>query len=444
MMSDFDSPRGVPEFVVREIHPWRTKLIKKDGKLAKSPANIVTILREHPDWKDVLVYDMFAERVVMTKPPPWDDLDKPLEHSPIWSDADTGRLQTWLFRHERVEFGRDKCETAILIAAEARAVHPVREYLISLEWDGVNRLETMLCTYFGTLDTPYTRGVSLRWPISAVARVMRPGCQADCTIVLEDPLQGAGKSTALEALAGDGSGWFADTSVEVGNKDSYQNLRGVWIYELGELDSVRKAETTRVKNFLSARSDRYRPSFGRRAVDFKRQNIFAGTTNETHYLTDVENRRYWPVRVMKAMMLPELRRDRDQLWAEAYARFARGEKWHVDNSDFHLLCKSEQSDRMATDPWEVPIMIWLKSPRTVSENAPFDLGAGATSTDVLVHCLHKSFADIDRGDEMRVAYVLRKIGWTVHKRVMSQGIRAYRYFTPELFAQWVANNQADE
>ena len=414
---------------------WRARLIKKDGKPAKISANVVTFLREHPDWKGVLAYDLFAERVLTLKRPPWDKLDAPKEWSSEWTDADTGRLVAWLARKEKIEIGKDKCDSAVQIAAEAQSFHPVRDYLSKLVWDQKPRLEMMLSDFFGAKDTPYTRGVSLRWPISAVARVMQPGCQADCTIVLESKEQGTGKSTALEALAG--SEWFADTSVTVGDKDSYQNLRGIWIYELGELDSVRKAETTKVKNFLSPRSDRYRPSFGTRSRDFKRQNVFAGTTNEEQYLADWENRRYWPVRVVAPMRVAELKENRDQIWAEALRRYSMGERWHVDTPQFHALCKSEQEERISAHPLEPVVATWLKKPTSDDGARVLDLGAGVTTSDVLIHCLHKRLADIERGDENLIAGILRRLGWAIRHRTTHEGIRAYRYFTTALYDSYV-------
>src|SRR6185369_14361928 len=112
-----------------------------------------------------------------------------------------------------------------------RKFHPVREYLDGLAWDGTKRLDRWLAAYLGAADTPYTQAVGERWMISAVARIYRPGCQADSVLILEGQ-QGIKKSSALAEL---GSPWFSDRLSEFGSKDAAMEMAGIWIIELAEL-----------------------------------------------------------------------------------------------------------------------------------------------------------------------------------------------------------------
>src|SRR5581483_7104435 len=181
---------------------------------------------------------------------------------------------------------------AVQTAARDRPIHPVKAYLHALLWDGVQRVDTWLSAYLGAEDTEYARAVGSRWLISAVARIYRPGVKADCCLILEGP-QGIKKSTALRTLAGE---YFTDELADLGSKDAALQIRGVWIVEISELDSLARSEIASIKAFMSRTADRFRPPFGKRVVECPRQCVFAGTVNHTEYLRDETGaRRFWPV-----------------------------------------------------------------------------------------------------------------------------------------------------
>ena len=120
--------------------------------------------------------------------------------------------------------------------------------------------------------------------------------------------------------------WFADDlPLNVEGKRVIETLRGRWIVEAAELSGMRKADVEHLKALLSRRIDRARMAWGRLPIEVPRQCIIVGTTNKSEYLRDTTgNRRFWPVLIVQ-FDLAALRRDRDQLWAEAAAREAKGE-----------------------------------------------------------------------------------------------------------------------
>lgn len=142
--------------------------------------------------------------------------------------------------------------------AKDRSFHPIRSYLESRRWDGIERLDCWLSAYLGVADTAYARAVGARWLISVIARIYRPGVKADCCLILEGP-QGTRKSTALKTLAGP---YFTDELADLGSKDSALQTRGVWIIELSELDTLSRSEVSRIKAFMSRTTDRFRPPYG--------------------------------------------------------------------------------------------------------------------------------------------------------------------------------------
>jgi predicted P-loop ATPase len=226
--------------------------------------------------------------------------------------------------------------------------HPVREYLAQLTWDGVPRLATWMATYLGAEQSPYSEAVGTIVLIAAVRRIRRPGAKFDTVLVLEGP-QGSGKSSAVQILAGPEN--FSDQDVlALDPKTQIEALEGVWIFEIGELSGISRADTNKVKAFVSRSTDRGRPAYGRFKENRPRQSIFIGTSNDDQYLRDATgNRRFWPVRTTN-IDTDGLRRDRDQLWAEAA---------HRDNEGASIVLPrglwadagAEQDQRLERDPW---------------------------------------------------------------------------------------------
>ena len=193
-----------------------------------------------------------------------------------WTDQEDRLTADWLQRNGILVDVSTAAQAAQTVAKD-RSFHPVRNYLETVAWDGVQRLDRWLATYLGAEDTNYTRAVGARWLISAVARIYRPGVKADCCLILEGP-QGIKKSTALKTLAG---AYFTDELADLGSKDSALQTRGVWIIELSELDTLSRSEVGRIKAFMSRTTDRFRPPYGKRLIESPRQCVFAGTVNHS-------------------------------------------------------------------------------------------------------------------------------------------------------------------
>jgi hypothetical protein len=227
--------------------------------------------------------------------------------------------------------------------SHANSFHPVREHLDKLAWDKMPRVgheggefKSWLATYLGAEDTPYTRAVGRLTLMAAVRRIKRPGCKFDQMLVLVDPTQGTGKTTVVQILAGN-PGWFTNSLKRKDLKDDkkiMEQLDGKWFVEFGEL-SVNETEIDDLKEFLSQFQNTAREAYGRRPKTAKRQSVPIGTTNKVEFLSDRQNRRFWPVMTGK-IDLVALRLDRDQIIAEATVMEAA-----ADQSDAGLMLPEE-------------------------------------------------------------------------------------------------------
>ena len=407
-------------YIRSELTHWRTQLSRSNnGKLEASARNVYLILRNDEAWDGVVGFSELASRIVKRKTPPYPQ--GCVHHiNDEWRDDDMIRTNVWLDEHYGVNPRTDVVMNAIDLVARDNAFHPIREYLQSLTWDGSPRLDSWMSLTLGVEFNQYTHLVGSKFLIGAVARVMQYPCKNDCVLILEGA-QGAGKSTALNILGGE---WYSDTHFTLGDKDGYQQMQGVWICELAELDSFNKAESTRAKQFFASATDRYRPSYGRLVQEYARQCVFAGTTNQESYLTDTTgNRRYWPVRCGK-IDIPMLERYRDQLWAEAYVRWKEGEVWHVVEEELHLF-EAQQEDRFLSDAWEDCIVDWLNEPEQKVINA-------FSMAEIFQGALRMEAVHMRKPEQIRMSNILGRLGWKrTRMNPDKNGSRPWKYKRPD-------------
>lgn len=300
-----------------------------------------------------------------------------------------------------MRFAVEDVSRAVEQVAHQSPFHPVREYLEGLEWDGVERLRLVPADILRAEDSPINRALIRRFFISAVARALSPGCKVDTVLILTGP-QAARKSTFFAVLAGD---WFSDEVVDIHNKDAFLTMASTWIHEWSELETMARArDVDALKAFLSKRIDSYRPPYGRSIVRVPRSCVIVGTTNRAEFLSDeTGERRYWPVTVGSEIDIDTLRSIRDQLWAEAVAAYRAGEQWWLTREEGAELA-AVHARHVVTDAWTELISDWMAD-RDGTALAP------PTTGEVLHGALDKPVGQWTRGDEMRVAKILSRLGY---------------------------------
>ena len=272
-----------------------------------------------------------------------------------------------------------------------------KEWMDSLKWDGTKRLPVFFTSYMGADASEYTQAVSKNFWISMVARIMRPGCKVDNMVVIEGP-QGAFKSSALKLIAGEK--WFTESTDSFGRgNDFYYVISGKILVEFSELSSFSKAGVNTIKKILSTASDRIRKPYDRNASDDQRTCVFVGTTNDDSYLRDATGgRRFWPIKAGK-IVLKEIEKDRDQLFAEAVHRYKAGEQWH----EVPETAKEIQESRREMDDWQELISDWILSQ-----------GQRKYKThDILMGALDMDKDKINRSVSLRVVAIMKILNYTL-------------------------------
>ncbi len=392
---------------------WSAILETTDKGVARPTlSNAVRVIQHDPMFCAARIYyDEFLDRVLIA-------------NSPVreWRADDTTRATVYM---------QDACgitglndiwvKKAIAMVARDRPRHAVRDWLATLAWDGEPRIDEAFVDYWNAIPNAqqphdYLRAISKNFFLGLIARVMRPGCQLDEMVVFESPEQGVGKTSALRIL---GAPWYAVAHERVTEKDFFQDLQGIWLVEIGEMQAFSKATRQRIKTVISTPTDRFRGSYDERSTNHPRQCVFAGSTNDDEWADDDTGlRRYWPFQC-GLVERDHLTAARDQLFAEALVRYHAGESWWP----VPLSAKAVQAARQTYDEWTSVIMPWCE----------LQIMQGADRVhvrDIMLGPLKFSVDKLDKGPQMRVATILRLARWQrLPSRIGENSARAW--FPPE-------------
>lgn len=370
---------------------WRAMLARtSNDQVRKTFDNICRILEHHESYGAKLTYDEMR-------------LTPMLSGRPV-TDADVGRVRRELEQHFGIQPGEADVRAAIGVVSDARRYHPVQQYLSGLTWDGEERINRIVPDVLGAENTALNQAMVSKWFIAAAARALHPGCKVDTALVLVGS-QGFRKSSFFAALGGE---WFADTHMDITDKDGLLQLHSAWIYEWAEIENVTTSRrASEVKAFASSSHDTFRAPFGRTTATHARSTVIVGSTNEGQFLTDpTGSRRFNIVRVNQRVAYELAAEWRDQLWAEAVSRFRAGESWWLSD-DEDKLREVEAAQYQVEDSWEEPIAEWLEA------KAPSQV---VTTNAILDKALNIPASQRGRAAEMRVGAIMRRLGFALSRR----------------------------
>ena len=432
-----------------EAENWLEQLrYTKGGKMLENSVwNLILILNNDPDYANI-AYNELAGAVEVIGPVGW---DRPSTNR-FWRDVDTSQLKASI-DNKYLPFSSRNYDVAFDKVTDDRRFHPIREYLESLpDWDGAERVDTLLIDYLGAEDTAYVRAVMRKSLVAAIARVFKPGTKFDPILVLNGP-QGIGKSTFFAKLGGI---WFSDSLAisDMKDKTAAEKLQGYWILELGELAGIKKMDVETVKSFITRVDDKYRPSYGRVVESHPRQCIIVGSTNsDGGFLRDITgNRRFWPVKVTGGRVLkPWHLEDIDQIWAEALVRYKAGEELLLIG-EAALEASAQQRQAMEVDDREGLVLEYLEmllpddwDKMGIYERRNFLNGSEfggeervgtirreqVCNLEIWCECFGKPRESIKRSDSFEIESILNRIGGWEKYSGNSEGKKRVPIYGPQ-------------
>ena len=285
-----------------------------------------------------------------------------------WNDYSDCCIKLYLEEEYGVTTSRDTINEACTIIEHKHAYHPIRDYLNSVQWDGIHRIRSVFTDFLGATDNLYTQSVAVVTFVGAVARVFDPGVKFDtCTVFVGK--QGTGKSKFIGKIAVKPE-WFTDGVTTFDGKDFYESIQGKWIIELGEGTAFQKSVKERCKQAIASQQDFYRKPYGRHPEERPRQCVFLGTTNNYDFLKDeTGDRRYYPIDVNISLAKKNIDKDFTPeyvslLWAEAVQLYKSGQSIYIQDSQILSLAEQEQRKHFDESPLQADIYNFLEMPIT--------------------------------------------------------------------------------
>jgi predicted P-loop ATPase len=347
---------------------WKSYLHRnEEGVIKATLPNVQLIVRNDIRTRGIIAFNEFTQELVLLRAPGTlrlkKESPKPIRQldGRLWAIGDPLNGDNWTDSHDHavravieaperqggygLKSSVQDVRAAIDMVAHENAFHPVRDYLEAAVWDGTSRVEGLFVDYLGAENNAYHRAIARMTLVGAVTRIFEPGHKFDFVPILEG-VQGKRKSTFIEILA---RSWFSELEGDLHDrKQLVEKMQGAWILEIPELQGFSKAEVTTIKGFVSARKDKVRMAYARRAMEYPRQCIFMGSTNDSEYLKDsTGGRRFWPVACSVGEIdTARLARHVDQLWAEAVTLY-REMRRNCNSETLPLYLSDQEAGREA-------------------------------------------------------------------------------------------------
>ena len=414
---------------------WLALLDKSEkGNTLPTLSNARRIIMAHPFLRDCFKWSEFDESPMLMRPLPCMKSEGliPPDVNGVYPQRFADKFHTYLRDVMSIvaeaNFKDSDINQAVQNAAQQNIYNPIRDYLNSLKWDGVPRIDNWLHDGLAAEDTELNSKMGRMFLIAACRRACFRKYKFDSMLILEGP-KGLQKSTACRVLFGDD--YFVEGTGDIRKEETIKKLAGKWAAEIPEGNGFLSASAEAQKEFLSKEADTYRRAYATWDCTVHRRFVLIMTTNASEYLQETEtDRRFWSVKCGATgdTNVDWLRENRDQLWAEAYhfailknEKGGLAEQTYLGNDDIAQL-GDVQIDRVIGDPWGNIIRRYL-----LVEHSDIP---EVTTMQLLTNVLDIPIDRQDRAATTKTGYIMRDMGWRKIRR-MEGGVREYIYVRPE-------------
>ncbi len=223
---------------------------------------------------------------------------------------------------------RQLINDVVLVNARDNTYNPIKERFESFPaWDGTPRIRA-LAAYLKPKNPELAEVLLYKWMIGAVSKLY---ANTQNMVLCIQGEQGAGKSYFAEWLSSSfDREYFTADDLDPRDKDYQIRACTTFLWEIGEMDdTTSKKDFGTLKRFLTTKIFKVRLPYGFRDTMLPVICSYIGTVNETGgFLIDQSgNRRFWILQSGGIDFEYTNVFNPDDLWAEAYAAFKRGESF---------------------------------------------------------------------------------------------------------------------
>lgn len=363
----------------------------KSQLIAAHLPNVVAIMRWSDGFGYAIRYDEFKDNIVYHNA---SDTTWRVLNDEVYTQF---RLRLHTLGMETTGLSKDLVRDAVHYVSRERSVNTAQEWLKSLHWDGVKRIDTFHTAALKVDDTPYHHAVARYLWTALAGRVMQPGSKADMALVLTGA-QGLRKSSFAEALA-PSPDEYTPVSLTDRDSDLARQLRGKMVAEWDELKGLSSRDAEGIRAWVSRATDEWIPKFKEYSTSQRRHFVLIGTSNEHQLLNDPTGaRRFLPVRVRTQIDTDYVKENREQLWAEGRELWLHeGIAW----AEAERLAKQVHKNATMRDLWQDVVMQWMHEQG----------GDGWTSMQILSGACSIPLAHANRSTYERLRRVMARLGY---------------------------------